>query len=318
MSTYVASASNPTVAYQFTALGLADKFVSGAGHKIYTYFYVNTAQTSQIPMSGVTGELKFNVAQTTNNIYWYASSGNGKTFGTVGADIQISPQDGTPTLNQYVDVNFQGTLGFPHDSNLASCDAATNGYAPSINSGGEQREAIYVVIVNPTGSASYIVTGGMILYRSDGTANIVFLINPQRTTHVSFNNVCSVPNLKFSSNEIDWAVRSPTPSNTIPGHYQEYTTIGGQLAENGGTTALTFYQFINPTGIVASTSSSTSSVSTSTTSSTNTSSSSSTTNSGSSTSSTNTTTSSTSTGSNSSTSTLTSTTSESGWHHPPN
>ncbi len=264
MPTYVASASNPTQAYQFTGLGLAQKFVPGAGHKIYTYFYINTAQTSQIPAGGIISELKFNVAQTTNNIYWFATNGQGKDFGTVGADIQISPDDGNPTLDQYVDVNFQGTLGNPHDSPLARCDGPTAGYPPSIDSGGEQREAIYTVVVNPSGSTSYIITGGMIIFRSNGEADMVFLINPQQTSHVSFDNVCSVPNLTFSSNEIDWAVRAPTPFNTIPGNYQEYPTTGGNLAENGGTAALTCFQFIDPIAPVTSSSTSYSSTSSTT------------------------------------------------------
>ena len=234
MPTYVASASNPTQAYQFTGLGLAQKFVPGAGHKIYTYFYINTAQTSQIPAGGIISELKFNVAQTTNNIYWFATNGQGKDFGTVGADIQISPDDGNPTLDQYVDVNFQGTLGNPHDSPLARCDGPTAGYPPSIDSGGEQREAIYTVVVNPSGSTSYIITGGMIIFRSNGEADMVFLINPQQTSHVSFDNVCSVPNLTFSSNEIDWAVRlqlRSTPSRETTRSIQPPEVIWRRMVE---------------------------------------------------------------------------------------
>jgi len=261
MPTYVAMASNPALAYQFTGMALTQKYVPGDGHKVYTYWHVDTAQTSPIPMSNVVSELKFSLSTPTNNLYWFVMNNQGKDFGTVGADIQISPSDGTPTLDQFVDINYNGANGIPHDSSLAHCTTATNGYPPTIDSGGEHRWAVYTVFTDPAQSYAYVVTGGVILFRSNGEADMVVLINAQQTTHFNFSSDCTVPSLKFSSQEIDWAVRSPPPFATIPGNYQLYPTTGGNLRLSGGTTALVCLQAINPSETWTSQSSSTTTIS---------------------------------------------------------
>jgi hypothetical protein len=243
MPTYVADYRNPTVAFQLTAMGLSQRFISGAGHKVYAYIFVNTAQSSQIPMSGIVKQVNFNIAQITNNIYWFAQSMKGYSYGTVGGDITISMTDGHPTLDQYVDVNSPAT-GQPHDSPLANCLPASNGIPPSINSGGEERQSIYTVLSDKSEKIAYIVKGGILLYHTGGEVDIVFLIDPTKTTNMNIQSTCTVPTITFSSSEIDWIVRAPPPTNTIPGNYQEYPTVGGSMNEDGGTTALCLYQQI--------------------------------------------------------------------------
>jgi hypothetical protein len=245
MPTYIADYRNPTVALQLTGIGLQQKYVPGAGHKIYAYFFVNPAQTSPIPMTGVTKQVSFNVKQTTNNIYWFAGPNTAWYYGTVGADMLMSPADGNPTLDQYVNVNSRAT-GAPHNSPLADCLPAANGIPASINSGGEERDSIYLVLADKTENFAFIVKGGILLYRSSGEVDIVFLIDSKVTTHFNDIAVCSVPTMTFSASEIDWAVRAPPSTNTIPGKYNLYPTIGGYMNENGGTSALCLYQEINP------------------------------------------------------------------------
>ncbi len=245
MPTYVADYRNPTVALQLTGIGLTQKYVPGAGHKIYAYFFVNPAQTSPIPMSGVVKQVSFDVTKTTNNIYWFAGPNTKSYFGTVGADILMSPADGNPTIDQYVNVNSRAT-GLPHDSPLADCLPAAKGIPSSINSGGEERDSIYLVLADKTENFAYIIKGGILLYRSSGEVDIVFLIDSTMTTHFSSTAVCSVPTLTFSAPEIDWAVRAPSSTNTIPGNYQLYPTTGGYMNEEGGTSALCLYQEIDP------------------------------------------------------------------------
>jgi len=245
MPTYVADYRNPQVALQLTAMGLTQKYVSGTGHKIYTYFFVNPAQTSPIPMSGVTKQVSFNVNKVTNNIYWFVDSAKGAVYGTIGADILMSPTDGSPTLNQYVNVNSRAT-GLPTNSPLAGCKPAANGIPPSINSGGEERSGIYLVLADKSENIAYVVKGGILLYHSSGEVDIVFLIDSIDTTHFSSTAACSVPTVTFSSPEIDWAVRAPPASNTIPGNYKLYPTIGGSLGQSSGTNALCLYQEITP------------------------------------------------------------------------
>ncbi len=246
MPTYVANASDPSSAFQYTGMALSLKYIAGSGHEVYTYFHINSSETSQISMTNVVAESSFNLPAPTNNLYWYATNTNGKDYGIVGADMQISSQDGNPTLDQYVNVNYNGPLGYPNDSVLAHCNVdGTNRYPPSVDTGGEERFGVYTVVTNPTQSFAYVITGGMILLRSNGEADMVILVNPLQTTHFDFSSFCSVPSLNFSSNEIDWTVRAPSSFNTISGNYQLYSTIGGSLEKSSGTTALICLQYID-------------------------------------------------------------------------
>jgi hypothetical protein len=243
MPTYVSSSSNPSLAFEFTGISLTQKYVSGTGHKVYTYWHVDTSVTSPIPMSGLVKQVAFTLSTTTNNVYWKGATANGQDVGTVGSDIVMSPIDGNPTFNQYIDMNYNGPLGQPTDSALANCVPATQGYPASVNSGGEERHAVYLVFTDPAETKAYVITEGILLYYDNGVVAIDFLIEPSQTTGFSFTSDCVASTLSFNSFEVDWAIMTPPPTNTIPGSYQIYPTVGGLLSQASGTNALVLEQY---------------------------------------------------------------------------
>ncbi len=97
MPTYIANASNPYSAFQYTGAGLSLQDVSGSGggHEIYTYLQINSSKSSQISASGIVSKTTFSLPDPADNAYWYITNGASKNYGTVGADLNASGGNAT-------------------------------------------------------------------------------------------------------------------------------------------------------------------------------------------------------------------------------
>ncbi len=163
-------------------------------------------------------------------------------------------------------MNYQGALGQESDSSLANCKTTgTGGYPPSVDTGGEERWGLIFSITNPSESVTYEITGGMILTRTNGQADMIILVNPAQRTALHVSSDCSVPNVSFSSNVIGWTIRAPRPTNTVPGNYQLYPTTGGKQEKSSGTTSMIILQYVDSDEISTTSSTTTSTTLTSTT-----------------------------------------------------
>ena len=315
MPVYVANASNPYSSFQYTGaeLSLQDVSGSGGGHEIYAYLEINSSTSNQISTSGIVRKSTFTLPASANNAYWYVTNGGAKNYGTVGADLSSNGQDAT--LDQFINVNYKGALGQESNSSLANCrTTGIDGYPPSVDTGGEERWGLIFAITNPAESVTYEITGGMVLTMSNGQTVVIILVNPVQITSLQISSYCSIPSVSFSSDVIDWTIRAPPPTSTVPGNYQMYPTIGGKLEKSSGTTSMIGLQYVSPDGTTTTSSTTASTTSTTQSNDTSTSTGSSTTSSSesstsSTTSSTTSQTSSTTTTSSSSTSTSSSTTS---------
>jgi len=267
MPTYVSTSSNPDTAYYFSGMSLALKYVPNAGHKMYWYAALNTAQTFTIPTYTRTFTF-MNGAGQTNNLYWQAWSNNAGTLttyrdeGNVGSDIGFG-SDGNPTINEYIDPTYTGKTGFcnpaycspPHDSPLYTCQ--TNNGLNSINPGGEERQSIYVVftsgvITSSKTFKSYALSGARLLWLADGQIALDVFIIPTTLMSTSNSNTCWAQNspMYFSTQEIDWAVHASPSGMTISSNYQTFplTSVGNNFCfmdNKGGTPALRFGEYVN-------------------------------------------------------------------------
>lgn len=270
--TFIASQSDPDDAFQYTGASVSLQYATGGGgggHEIYTYLEINSSQSAQVPGNAV-GKSSFSLPVPADTFYWYSTNGGSVNYGTVGADVQVSA--GVPTVDQYINPNYAGQLGQGKTPSSAHCNSdPENAYPPSVDTGGEERWGMIVVVTNPSQSVAYDVTGGMILYTSGGAAEMVILVNTAQAVPLSFASYCSDPVVKFSSNVLDWTVRAPPPGNTVSGNYELYQTIGARLTKNPGSASLISEQFVNPstststtTTVITSTTTTTSTSTTST------------------------------------------------------
>lgn len=261
---YIASASDPYSVFLYTGGSLSLQFASGIGDEIYSYLHVNPTQTVSIPTGDVVSRTFFNVQSPSDNMYMYVANGGGRNYGTVGADIQT--YGGPPTVDQYININYGGQLGYPTSSSSARCNLY--GSFSSVDTGGEERWGIVSLITNPSQSIAYEITGGLILHRWNGESDLVILVNTQKTTSIGSGSFCKNPTTSFSSSSIDWAIRAPPFYNTVKGDYQLYQTTGGSLQKS--STSMTFLEYIDSdaTTTMTTTSSSTSTTVTTTSSST--------------------------------------------------
>jgi hypothetical protein len=250
MTTYVADYRNPMAALEITRLVATQRFVSGAGHKFYTYLMTDpSAPTQPIPTTDpIVKQIPFDVSGVTDNAYWFAAPAKG-FFGNVGADVQFDPVDGHPTFNQWTDIH-SGATGLPHDSTNFGCKPVPAGQPIGnatcyIDSGGEERQSVYTVFTD-SDSKWFVVKGGLLLIRQSGEVDIDFLVDSSQTKGSGADGDCQCPALTFKSYSIDWAIRAPARFNTVTGNYLRYPTVGGKMNENGGTTALVLIQQINP------------------------------------------------------------------------
>lgn len=276
MPTFVSSSTSPDQGYYFTGMSIAIKYVSGAGHKVYNYLFINTGKTFTLPSYDTSKTISFqNQLGQTNNIYWQAfstcrggcSSNHIQDYGTVGGDIRIDSTDGTPVVDQYVDTTFTGQLGScnfayvqcsdPHNSPDSTCASPSGSQASSlyaVDSGGEEREAIYVIITSgplseTQSSISYLITGGRILFLNTGETAFDILIQSGSSSPVSNQNFCWSTNspMSFSVPKIDWAIRSPPSGMVVPGNFAEFpvSTSCCIMNNNGGTPALLLEEIFN-------------------------------------------------------------------------
>lgn len=133
----IVSSANPSTAYQYTGMDISFRTVSahGSEHAIYTYLRINSAQTSEISTSNVLSEDKLNLKTPATRCLLLRNQRPSGDYGTVGADIGSS---GAPALNQYVNVNYKGSLAAYTTSSKAHCNSVgSGGYPPSVDTGGE-------------------------------------------------------------------------------------------------------------------------------------------------------------------------------------
>ena len=241
--TYVLDYRTNTTCYPFTTLNIEQHLVPGSagGHKNYGHFGVDVTHPITINL-GTKNAATGNVLNT-NNIYWNVTGMSGSPrYASVGGDVRIG-SDGHVEFDQFTGLQRAN----PSLSPRARC-VSQPGSTPScfVDSGGEQRNSVYMIVTNPSRSQGYSVTGGILFTPPNGVLSVGFTINPASRMDPANRYQCQCPALAFpATQEIDWAVMSPPPNNTTPGNYRAYATVGGNF-QRAGTNALVFNQFINP------------------------------------------------------------------------
>ena len=172
MPIYVASAENPTVAFQYTGMTLSLRTIPGSygRQSIYDYLHINPSQTSNIPVGGLVGEQSLNLWSTSSSLFLFASNNAGSTFGTVGADIQHSASG--PTLDQYVNVNYGGPVSLSSRWPSGQCNTGGDKLT-SVDTGGAELYGVNLVVTGSSRSITYAIAGGLVLYHSNGEADLI-------------------------------------------------------------------------------------------------------------------------------------------------
>jgi len=233
----------PSETFAWTAAETIQRLVS-QGHKNYSYWRVNVAELLPLNLTNLSRQI-YSGKFSTNNCYWNAVNKTGQRFGIVGEDFTIDSTLG-PTLRQYVDISKPP--GGPSGSKKAQCNSLP-GRIPScyIDSGGEERISVYLQFLDITGTKVYQITGGITLIYTDGTVALLFLINPSNPPNFHSDQLCACPVVSFPAiQDINWVETSPLSTNTVPGNYRPYGTLGAGWAR-AGTNALVLNQVIDPT-----------------------------------------------------------------------
>jgi hypothetical protein len=251
--TQIVLASDHTKAVMITG-GEITQRVANSQNKNYLYLYVNTAQTTPVDYSNVIQTCTISGFDT-NNIYWNAQAplssdsipGNGLDYGTVGEDLVVNPNTGALLLDQYVDIGFQFGIG---PTGLSVSSSTVYGEPPPcyIDSLGQERHSIYFML---TTSVAYTITGAEFLEKSfngvTSTALLIF-INPSSTTSIDRSGqtkTCGVLSTSSPLSWFEWALRSPPTTNTDPGNYGVFGTVGGDMQPASSTSALVIEQFMD-------------------------------------------------------------------------
>ncbi len=249
----VASASNPNQLYRITGAQLAQRLVSGA-YKSYFYLYINTAQTFPVNTSDVVQKVTVS-DYSTNNYYWNVQSGtsDGSGFcGTVGQDLDLGATSNTLSEWQWSNPNWD--CGSPQVSLSGSYDGGgpTACYVYSKN---QERESVYVIIVDSSSQAIYTVTGAVLIQQTiNGVASTTYiaLVSGSKGQLVTSGDQKDCPEVAnpISSPSLRWYIRTPpvqgqVPGATITGNFGITGTLGGGIATASEDGNMIFNQFVD-------------------------------------------------------------------------
>jgi hypothetical protein len=239
----VASASNPNLVYQITGAQLAQRNVGGV-YKSYFYLYINTAKSFT---ANTTGQLAHAVVSgySTNNFYWnvQASSSSSSFCGTIGQDLDLGATSNTLSEWQWSDLNWGC------GRNKVTLNGSYDGGGPSacyVYSNNQERESVYVIIVDSSSHAIYSVTGAVLIQQSikgvQSTTYIALVSGSHgRLVTTGDQKDCSEVVNPISSPSLRWYVRAPpvagkVPGATIKGNFGITGTLGASVSkapENG-------------------------------------------------------------------------------------
>jgi len=253
----VASASNPGEVYQVVGAQLAQILVTG-DYKNYFYLFINPSVTFA---SNTTGEIAQQTISgyTTNNFYWNAqtpqtSSGGSQFYGTVGQDLDLGATSNTLSEWQWADLNWGGG-GQPVNYN-GSYDGGgpTACYTYSHN---QERESVYVMIVNSATQAVYDITGASLIQQSiNGVESTTFiaLVSGSQGRLVTSDDHTQCPEVANpqSTPSLRWYVRTPPVAGaiagaTITGNFGITGTLGAGIARAPEDGTMMLEQFVNRT-----------------------------------------------------------------------
>ncbi len=251
----VASASNPNQVYQITGAQIAQRLV-GSAYKNYLYLYINTAKTFPVNTTGEVAKATIS-GYDTNNIYWNAQSppGSGGSFyGTVGQDLDIGATSNTLSEWQWADLNWGGG-GKP-----ISYTGSYDGGGPTAchtYSDNQLRESVYVITVDSSSKAVYLVTGVILIQQTvKGVASttLVELVSGSQGKLVTTGDKsdCPVVSNPISSPSLRWYVRTPPvkgaiPGATITGNFGITGTLGAGVTKAPEDGNMVFEQFLDRT-----------------------------------------------------------------------
>lgn len=253
----VASASNPNEVYQITGAQIAQRVVGG-DYKSYLFLYVNAGKTFATNTTGEVAHATISGYSTTD-FYWNVqtpptSSGSTQFYGTVGQDLDLGATSNTLSEWQWANLNWGGG-GKPIDYT-----GSYDGGGPTacyVYSNNQDRESVYVIIVDSSSQKVYTVTGAELIQQDikgvesttyialvSGTAgNLV--TSTDKTTCPEIVNPAVTPSLR-------WYVRTPPvagkiPKATITGNFGITGTLGAGVTKAPEDGNMVFEQFVDRT-----------------------------------------------------------------------
>jgi len=252
----VASASNPSKVYQITGAQIAQRLV-GSAYKNYLYLYINTASSFAVNTTGLVTKTTV-TGYDTNNLYWNAqsppsSSGRSSFCGTVGQDLDLGATSNTLSEWQWADLNWGC-------GSRVSYSGSYDGGGPSACytfSNNQERESIYVIIVDSSTKAIYWVTGAVLIQQKvNGVASstLVELVSGSQGKLVTSGDQkdCTLVSNPMASPSLRWYVRTPPvqgkiPGVTIVGNFGIVGTLGEGVTKEAANGNMIFEQFIDRT-----------------------------------------------------------------------
>lgn len=249
----VASNSNPNQAYQITGAQIATRDVSGA-LKNYLYLYIDTGKTFPVNTSGVVSRVTVSGYSTTD-MYWNVQpSGSASFYGTVGQDLDTGATSNTLSEWQWADLNYGGN----HNQN--SYTGSYDGGGPTAcytYSNNQERESVYVIIVDSSSKTVYTITGAnFIQQKVDGVSSstLLVLVTSSRGQLVTSGDKkdCPVVSNPSVTPSLRWYVRTPPvkgaiPGATITGNFGITGTLGEGVTKAPEDGNMVFEQFVDAT-----------------------------------------------------------------------
>jgi hypothetical protein len=249
----VASASNPNQVYQITGASLAQRVVGGA-YKSYFYLYINAGKTFATNTTGQTAHVTLS-GYNTNNFYWNVQSGTsgGTGFcGTIGQDLDTGATSDTLSEWQWSDLNWG--CGRP----AVNLGGSYDGGGPTacyVYSNNQDRESVYVIIVDSSTHAIYSVTGAELIQQSvNGVQSTTYiaLVSGSHGKLVTSGDQKDCPTVTnpISSPSLRWYVRSAPvkgkiPGATITGNFGITGTLGAGISKAPEDGNMIFNQFVD-------------------------------------------------------------------------
>ena len=258
----VAASSNPNLVYQITGAQIAQRVVSGA-YKSYFYLFINTGMTFAVNTTGAVARTTI-TGYNTNNLYWNVqtppTSGGTSFYATVGQDLDLGATSNTLSEWQWSDLNWGG--GGKPISYTGSYDEG-GPTACHVYSNNQLRESVYVIIVDSSSKAVYIMTGAVLIQQNvNGVESTTFvaLVSGSQGKLVTSGDKTDCPEVQNPSTtpSLRWYVRTPPvqgaiPGATITGNFGITGTIGAGIArasENGNMELLQFVDRTFQTGFI--------------------------------------------------------------------
>jgi hypothetical protein len=252
----VASASNPNTVYQITGAQIAQRQV-GHDLKSYLYLYINTGKTFAVNSTGETAKETVSGYSTTN-IYWNAETppGSGRSgfYGTVGQDLDTGATSNTLSEWQWTNFNWGGG-GKP-----ISYTGSYDGGGPTAchtYSDNQERESVYVIIVDSGAKTVYQLTGAVLIQQDvNGVESTTFiaLVSGTQGKLVTSGDKMDCPEVANPSvtPSLRWYVRTPPvkgkiPGATITGNFGITGTLGAGVTKAPEDGSMEFQQFMDRT-----------------------------------------------------------------------